>query len=210
MRKLVYKYISNEIKKEDVLVKLRDDAEFMLEVFRMQMKAIEFDNVSDRLKDDEGFVQRTKDIFSSNREEFFSLAISLRNHRKKREADKEDVNKPNEQKVEPVKVQTSKSIFKEKPIKSETAIHIVKKERVKEEEVKEKKSEEDAFSVLVKRLPISEKDQKNLIFKYSGVSEEKKLLATFMVMDFLDQLEKDRPKSVRVLRSNNNKFYPHY
>lgn len=210
MRKLVYKYISNEIKKEDVLVKLRDDAEFMLEVFRMQMKAIEFANVSDRLKDDEGFVQRTKDIFSSNREEFFSLAISLRNHRKKREADKEDVNKPNEQKVEPVKVQTSKSIFKEKPIKSETAIHIVKKERVKEEEVKEKKSEEDAFSVLVKRLPISEKDQKNLIFKYSGVSEEKKLLATFMVMDFLDQLEKDRPKSVRVLRSNNNKFYPHY
>lgn len=209
MRKLVYKYISNEIKKEDVLVKLRDDAEFMLEVFRMQMKAIEFDNVSDRLKDDEDFVQKTKDIFSSDRDEYFSLAISLRNHRKKKEADKEDVNKPNEKKEKP-KDQASKSIFKESPIKVETARPIVKKERVRDKEVKEEKCEEDAFSVLVKRLPISEKDQKNLIFKYSGVSEEKKLLATFMVMDFLDQLEKDRPKSVRLLRSNNNKFYPHY
>lgn len=209
MRKLVYKYISNEIKKEDVLAKLRDDAEFMLEVFRMQMKAIEFDNVSDRLKDDEDFVQKTKDIFSSDRDEYFSLAISLRNHRKKKEADKEDVNKPNEKKEKP-KDQASKSIFKASTIKVETARPIVKKERVREKEVKEEKCEEDAFSVLVKRLPISEKDQKNLIFKYSGVSEEKKLLATFMVMDFLDQLEKDRPKSVRLLRSNNNKFYPHY
>lgn len=209
MRKLVYKYISNEIKKEDVLAKLRDDAEFMLEVFRMQMKAIEFDNVSDRLKDDEDFVQKTKDIFSSDRDEYFSLAISLRNHRKKKEADKEDVNKPNEKKEKP-KDQASKSIFKASTIKVETARPIVKKERVRDKEVKEEKCEEDAFSVLVKRLPISEKDQKNLIFKYSGVSEEKKLLATFMVMDFLDQLEKDRPKSVRLLRSNNNKFYPHY
>ncbi len=55
--KLVSQYINREIKDEESLAKLRDDSEFMLEVFETKMKAVEFDNVSDRLKDDEKFIK---------------------------------------------------------------------------------------------------------------------------------------------------------
>ena len=75
MKKLVSQYINREIKDEESLAKLRDDSEFMLEVFETKMKAVEFDNVSDRLKDDEKFIQRCKDIFSHDSDEFFSLCI---------------------------------------------------------------------------------------------------------------------------------------
>ncbi|MCX4364460.1 MAG: hypothetical protein OSJ70_01615 [Bacilli bacterium] len=57
MKKLVSQYINREIKDEESLAKLRDDSEFMLEVFETKMKAVEFDNVSDRLKDDEKFIK---------------------------------------------------------------------------------------------------------------------------------------------------------
>lgn len=79
------KYVNKEINDPLALAKLRDDAEFMLGVFRFRKLASDFDRVSDRLKDDDNFIQRTKDIFSDNSLEFFSLAISLRNYRKEKE-----------------------------------------------------------------------------------------------------------------------------
>ena len=38
MKKLVSQYINREIKDEESLAKLRDDSEFMLEVFETKMK----------------------------------------------------------------------------------------------------------------------------------------------------------------------------
>lgn len=85
MKPLVRKYINREIKNSFELLRLRDNAGFMLEVFRNQVKASEFNNLSSRLKDDEDFLQRVKDVLACNHDEYYNLCILIRTWNKTHE-----------------------------------------------------------------------------------------------------------------------------
>lgn len=222
MSEILMKYVNREINDALQLAKLRDDADFMLEVFRFKMVAQEFDNVSERLKDDVDFIQRTKDVFSANSAEFFNLIISLRKRRKEKEQQanqqvehqidqqvsnqvKEEksslIHKDNDNKMKLIKTTSSKeTTIKTQPKKSV----LVKKEKCKN---LEKDVDEDikSFAFLIGQLPISEDKRELLIAKYSDSSEEKRMVALMMVYDFVNYYGKAQP--VKLLKTQKNYFY---
>ena len=180
------------------MANLRDNEEFMLEVFRKNKKAIEFDNVSDRLKEDAIFVQRAKDIFSSDSTEFFSLCISLRNFRKKKEE--------NARNIKAGETDEFGELNKEKPIKVKKA-RTVTKRKDEGELLKNQNSEIDDFISLLEKLPIGNDDRDYLIMKYGDASAEKRLVVTLMIYDYISQHDK---KALRVSRGNKNFFYRYF
>lgn len=201
MRKFFIDYINGTIQDDVILSELRDNADFMLDVFRFRTKTTEFDKVTDRLKEDESFIQRTKDIFSSDETEFFNLCMALRKYRKEKEAEISFSSKVAEKEI-PVVVEN-----KIKPEVEESSSFKVESVKKTHSEVfyMEAADNFDSFCSLVEQLPIA-KDERDLVLAmYQDASDERKIVAWSMVYDFLNY--KDKPKSVRLLRSSKKYYY---
>lgn len=78
MKELAKKYLNGEITSKEQLDDLHNNPKFMLEVFRIKKDASEFDKCSDNLKNNLEFINKTKNIFRRNQEEFYRLVTSLR------------------------------------------------------------------------------------------------------------------------------------
>ncbi len=127
MKELVRKYIDGKISDNAQLLILRDNPDFMIEVFRSHKIASDFDKASDRLKGDPGFIQKTKDVFASDRLEFFSLCILLRNWRKQKEKERLE----------------EQAILKEQEEQAEISEDIVEEVKEEQKEKLEEKLEEE-------------------------------------------------------------------
>ncbi len=228
MSEILMQYVNKEIKDPLILARLRDDADFMLEVFKFRKVASEFDRVSDRLKEDEDFIQRTKDIFSDNSLEFFSLSISLRNYRKekeKREAQQVfNTQRKVEQSVVSKKMRMSVPAKVDKPVSINVHVSVPVKGSIpvtinfdrqvplrvesakKASNMADTNSDRwDSFSSLVDQLPISKEERDLVIAMYQDATEEKKLVAWAMAYDFVNYNGKKHP--IRLLKSPSNNVY---
>ncbi len=221
-------YVNREIKDPLILTKLRDDADFMLEVFKLRKVASEFDRVSDRLKEDKEFIQKTKEIFWDNSLEFFSLSISLRNYKKEKEqrdaqqiADtqrriegkkkKRGENSAKAEKNVSINVQVSVPGRDVMPtfINFETKVPLrveeIRKPSMLVDKTNNKENEENSFDALIEQVPISQEERDLVIAMYQDASDEKKLVAWKMVYDFVTYNGKKHP--IRLLKSPSNNVY---
>ena len=213
MGELLRKYINNEIEEQSKILELRDNAEFMLDVFRIRKNAIEFDYLSERLKEDDDFIQQIKDILSINRYELLKFKWSLEDYKKGK------VERQNQQVCRSIKVGKIPVTFidhddKEKnmKVKTVTAKTVSKKETLIEissqievptkedkcklpncEEVDDKEIEN--FILLVDQLPISIVERNGLILKYRDASEEAKMIALMMLYDFVNDQGKEESEN---------------
>lgn len=212
MEEIVRKYLDEEIKEPSKLLELRDNAEFMLEVFRTKRKAIEFNNLSERLKEDARFIQKIKNILSTNGYELYHLRILLNDYKKvkqqkvsnlvKKEEKVLSIVKDNDDKEKTMKVNSvKKTSSKEPPITEppKSTVPINEEKCISTNLETSVEGEIESFVSLVNQLHISEEERELLISKFHDASEEVRTIVLMMVYDFVNYQSKE--ESVKLLKS---------